>query len=95
MIIFLQRRQSNVVRDDIDFYLNDKMDSSGRMNKTLSNVSEEQQSSNTIISVIPDLKVTNNKIHPFSPKEDADTTEFLIEGIIQSVYYLDLNKSCY
>ena len=69
------------------------MDSSGRMNKTLSNVSEEQQSSNTIISVIPDLKVTNNKIHPFSPKEDADTTEFLIEGIIQSVYYLLDSKS--
>ena len=63
------------------------------MNKTLSNVSEEQQSSNTIISVIPDLKVTNNRIHPFSPKEDADTTEFLIEGIIQGVYDLHDSKS--
>ena len=69
------------------------MDSSGRMNKTLSNVSEEQQSSNTIISVIPDLKVTNNRVHPFSPKEDADTTEFLIEGMIQDIYNLHYGKS--
>ena len=74
-------------------YLNEKMDSSGRINKTLSNVSEEQQSSNTIISVIPDLKVTNNRVHPFSPKEDADATEFLIEGIIQGVYDLHDSKS--
>ena len=71
------------------------MDSSGRMNKTLSNVSEEQQSSNTIISVIPDLKVTNNRIHPFSPKEDADTTEFLIEGILLGIYDLHDSKSIY
>ena len=52
------------------------------MTKALANVSEEQLSSNTIVSIIPDLKVTKNRVHPSSLKEDADTTEFLIEGII-------------
>ena len=62
--------------------MDNKLDSTGKMNKTLANVSEEQLSNNTIVSIIPDLKVTKNRIHPSSFKEDNDTTEFLIEGIL-------------
>ena len=66
------------------------METSGQINKTLANVSEEQLSSNTIISIIPDLKAIKNRVHPSSLKEDADTTEFLIEGIFQVVWHSDI-----
>ena len=48
--------------------------------------SEDRLSSNTIVTMIKDLNISKNRIHPSSLEEDNEANDFLIEGIIMFVF---------
>ena len=47
--------------------------------------SADRSSSNTIVTMIKDLNLSKNRIHPSSLKEDKEANDFLIEGIVMIV----------
>jgi len=47
--------------------------------------SADRSSGNTIVTMIKDLNLSKNRIHPSSLKEDKEANDFLIEGIVMIV----------
>ena len=50
--------------------------------------SADRSSSNTIVTMIKDLNLSKNRIHPSRLKEDKEANDFLIEGIIMIVFVI-------
>ena len=50
--------------------------------------SADSSSSNTIVTMIKDLNLSKNRIHPSRLKEDKEANDFLIEGIIMIVFVI-------